>query len=309
MNWLSVLIAAIISCTVFFGSLIVLHFLWLRPHKVGIPNASDDATYSPRKDIGRERGITWAESIGQALKAYLPLLKKLDSRYWVSNIGLDGYTYLLFQRQMLRMLFVFVGVYALFNVPLTLWYRFLALPESPMAFDIQTHDERMKFHQELRTIVDCLLVYFFSLGTFYTLDQIKKHIAYIIHIQKNSRTESEEIQKMKDRSVHVTGVFPEDRRGELLMEEITEFLDASGGGRIVSMIIVHDFVKVVELENQRKSLESAHKVYQAQDSVMRRICFPWKYRKEGAYQKKIQSIDDNVMGFLLVKMILMKRID
>lgn len=295
MNWLSIVFAAVISFAVFFGSLIVLHFLWLKPHKVGIPESSEYESYSPRKDIGpNQRGVIWAESLRQALKAYIPLIKKLDSRYWVSNIGLDGYSYLLFQRQILRMLFVFCLVYALFNLPLTLWYRKLALPESPDAFDMETHDARMKFHQELRTIVDCLLVCFYSLATFYTLYEIKRHIAYIINEQKISRAEREDTARMKDRSVHVTGVYPEDRRGELLLEEINGVLDASNGGRVVSMIIVHDFVRVVELENERKNLESAHKVYGANESAMRRICFPWKFRQGAAYERKIQAIDDQV---------------
>jgi len=298
-DFFSILFSIIISLGTFTASLFALHYFWLKPHSAQIPSNEEQPSSTLKSRIRNEDITTTVKSLKEMLYVYLPLITNLDTKYWVKNIGLDGYIYLYFQRQLIKMVILFLIVYCLFVIPVSFWYGKINVPQDPTEFILETSNARAKYHQELRSIIDCFLVYFISLYSIYTMFGIKKHVKDIIYEQNNSKDDREEFARMKARSVHVTGVFPEDRRGELLISEINSFLDMNGGGRIDSSIIIHDFMKIVELENKRKSVDSAHKLYTADEPSVKRICFPSKYRKEEYYKRKLKSIDDMVLFYFI----------
>ncbi len=293
----SIFIAIIVSFGTFFGALLALHSLWLKPHSSEIPTSEDnEIPHSPRRRI-RGEDIKQIKSLREMLKTYLPLIKSLESKYWINNIGLDGYAYLYFQRQLIKLLLIFMAVYLLLFIPLSIYYSNIQVPQDPADFTLETRNEKIKYYQELRSIIDCLMVYFISLYSIYTIYTIKVHIKDLLTEQKRSSKTRINFEKMKSQSVHVTGIFPEDRTGEILHAQINDFLDEANGGRILSSIILHDFIKVVELENERKRINDAHKLYIANEPAVRRMCFPSKYRREEYYTTKLKSIDEKVFYY------------
>jgi len=297
-DFYSIIFAIVIAFGTFVGSLFALHYFWLKPHFSEIPVNEDMPSSSLRNRIRNEE-VKTVKNLKDMLQTYLPLIINLDTKYWVKNIGLDGYVYLYFQKQIIKMLILFLIVYCLVVIPVSIYYGKIHVPQDPTEFTLETSNAKIKYHQELRSILDCFLVYFISLYSIYVMFKIKAHVKSILYQQNNSKSDREEFARMKARSVHVSGAFPEDRRGELLISEINSFLDASLGGRIVSSIIIHDFIKVVELENKRKSVDNAHKLYIANEPAVRRVCFPSKYRQEEYYKKKLRQIDDQIEAELM----------
>lgn len=298
MDLLSVIFAIIVSFGTFGASLYALDRFWLKVHHCVVPldkQKTDRELHSKREGDEETRTV---KTLHEMLETYLPLIIDLDSEYWIKQIGVDGYTYLYFQKQLIKILVIFGILSCLVLIPVTIWYGGIDILQHENDLTWQTHKAEIRYYQELRSIIDCLLVCFLTFYIIYTMFEIKKHIRKLISEQKKSRSAQSSIEKLKARSVHVRGVFPEDRRGEVLCNEVRDFLEVKAQGRpgkIVASIIVHDFVRIVELENDRKRVDNAHKLLTANEPAVRRIFFPKKYRQQDYYEKKLKAIDDKVI--------------
>lgn len=295
MELLSIIFTAIIAFGTFGASLFGLQYLWLKPYSADIPAES---TASHRR-LMRTRSLnedeyTKVKNLPEMLKAYLPLILRLEPKYWTHNIGLDGYAYLYYQKELIKILVMLGIVSIVVLIPASSWFESMQSETQSVDGTIESYQSNKEYYLELRSIIDCMLVYFFSLYTIYTMFKIKDHIKEELIAQKTKRMQNNEYEGLRERSVHIKGVFPEDRKGELLCHEIGSYLDSIGTGRIVSCIIVPDFVKIMGLENDRKRVDDAQKLFVANEPAVRRIFFPKKYRQESYYERKLKNIDDKV---------------
>lgn len=295
MDLLSIIFAIIASIGTFVACLYGLHRLWLQPHQSEIPvETGHYFTDSPRKKMSPDELIR-VKSLSELLEVYIPLILKLDSRYWIHNIGLDGYTYLYFQRELIKMLLVFGIVSFIIMIPVSIWFAGVKLPTSVDEPIPESDSDYTKYYEELYAIIITIMSYFFSLYAIYTLFEIRDHIKSQLIEQNFATTKRHDYDALKARSVHIRGLFPEDRKGEMLCSGVEKFLEASGGGKIVGTIVVPDFVRIIELEGDRKRVDNAYKLLLANEPAVRRIFFPKKYRQEAYYEKKLNSIEDKVM--------------
>ena len=260
MELLSILFAIIISFGTFGASLYGLHLFWLKPYGSEIPNKNHPKLSVSEDNNANNGKFTRVSGLSETLKAYIPLITNLDTKYWISNVGIDGYTYLFYQRELMRALVIFGLVACIIWIPITIWNGKIEVVPNPNHSSIEVHNETLRERQELRSIIDCILVYFFSLYTAYVMFHMKKHVRKILlEFKQDPENEQNKYEFLKSRSVHVRGLFPEDRKGIILVSEINSFLDMSSGGRIVSTLIIPDFLKIVDLENNRKRIDNAHK--------------------------------------------------
>ncbi len=301
-QFLPIFTALVISVTVFSLALYLLDLIWLKPGHCQIPleNPQLESNPSIRSSL-RGNEDKQVKGLSEMLKLYMPLIRSLDSKYWIQHIGLDGYTYLYFQRQLLTLLSIVGGVVAVVVPTFNILFSKTRQPE-----DLSDPTVRLNVYNDyyqLRSLVDCSLLYLFSIGAIVTVFRIKWHIKDQLVAIKNDKSAQEELPKLKSRSVHVRGMFPEDRRGDLLKSEIRRIIDTmDGDGRIVATIVVPDFTKMIELENARKRIDNAQKLYDAKEPAVRRMCFPEKFRHADYYEKRRRAIDENVI--FLMKSIL-----
>jgi hypothetical protein len=162
--------------------------------------------------------------------------------------------------------------------PFYLWSQWkLANVADDDEFDEGTLKEYL---DESTSILNVVLLYFFSIYCIFTLFRIKTHVKAQMVITYHNSKGIYEFEKLNTQCVHVRGMFPEDRRGDLVKEELEAFLEYNGGGKILSLKIIPDFVEIVELENEMKTLNDARRLYAANEPAVRRMCFPSQYRRE-----------------------------
>src|SRR5258708_5411252 len=97
------IIFTILTCMgVFALALLGLHYVWLKQHNSDVPKPNSGDLLNPR-----DQNISKLKSFRDLINIYLPILWEFDVNYWLKNVGLDGYTYLYFQREMLKMFILF----------------------------------------------------------------------------------------------------------------------------------------------------------------------------------------------------------
>jgi len=294
-QFLPILIALIISVTTFSVALYLLNLIWLKPGHCQIPveSLAIESNPSIRSSLRGGNEDKQVKGLSEMLELYIPLIWSLDTKYWVRHIGLDGYTYLYFERQLLILLSAIGSVFAVAVPTFNIYYSNTQEPQDLTNPMVRFNNYRNYY--ELRSLLDCSLLYLFSIGTIFMMFRIKWHIRDQLIIIKNDKTAQEELPKLKSRSVHVRGMFPEDRRGDYLKSEVRRILDTmEGNGKILATIVVPDFTRMIELENDRKRVDNAQKLYDAKEPAVRRIFFPEKFRNPGYYEKRRAAIDENV---------------
>ncbi len=80
--------------------------------------------------------------------------------------------------------------------------------------------------------------------------------------------------------MHVRGLLPGDRRGDMLRNEINMMLEPVQGA-VLDVVVIPDFQKLIDLETERKELEDLHNMVNANGTptCFMRCCFGilWTY--------------------------------
>lgn len=247
---------ATLSTVIITIGLLAFRWIWLSKYPAEIPN--------PDKGPGLNRPLA-AKNLTEFLRRFVPIWWNFDENYWLENLGLDGYSYVYYQRSILRMLLAFGLFLCAVYVPFHSFFD-----------SMKTDPKRKKYLnvEEIDSISHCIFCYFFCLFAAYTMFSIRRHLRRQsvklnqMEFDKNNPN-TFELRSLRLKSLHIKGCFPEDRRGELLQEEIGRYLEMAGG-RIVSLIIVPDLGDLLSLENKRKRLENQQRLFVANEPLVRK---------------------------------------
>lgn len=242
-----------LSAGIISASLYVFRRIWISKFPAEIPKKVK--TGDARQDF------IYLSTLKQIKSNFIPVWKELDPKYWIENIGLDGYAYLYFQRKIISMFAVF-GIFCIvMYMPLKFWISNMESDETELKiFNVE----------ELDSIMHSIFLYFFVIYCITVMFHIRKHLKAQILLHNLNQTGDFNIDTYKMRTAHVKGVFPEDRRGELVRMEIEQFLENTGGGKIVSMVNAPDFAEIMDLENERHRVENAQRLFDANEPPIRR---------------------------------------
>lgn len=237
-----------VSVSAVWLALFIFKKIWISRFPAEIP--TKQKTHNEKDNYHR------LSTLRQLWQVFIPLWREFDAQYWVQNVGLDAYSYIYFQREILKMLMIF-GIFSLsVYVPFVLWLKDIEVDTGAAETD---------------SIMHSLFLYFFTIYCVFTMFKIRRGLKQQILLRNQwQSTSGFDIQNFMMRSVHVKGVLPEDRRAEFLRAEIEQYLDNTGGGKVLSIVNVPDFAEIIDLENQRNRLENAQRLLDANEPYMRR---------------------------------------
>jgi hypothetical protein len=268
-----------ISCIALIVALVGFNYIWVKQHFIDIPLEASEI------DNKNQNTVVQIKSFRELVHYFWPRWREFDTRYWVANVGLDSYAFLYVQREFLKMFLVF-GILA--------WCLFVPLREWILTVQFEQLEKMMVYNAaEASAFVDCSIIYFFSIYCVFNIFKMKRHIVNQRIIQ-TSQSKNQELEALKARSLHIQGLYPEDRKGELVRSEIDQYLEYTGGGRMLSLSILYDFTDIITLENERKRFDNIQKLYLANEPAMRRACFPKKYRDQQYFESELEKIDNKI---------------
>lgn len=210
-----------------------------------------------------------------------------NTEYITLNCGLDAYIYLLFQRKMMKLMLFYAVLSLVFAIPINI----VSSTSGEEWF------EKMTLNNKELTALSCwvhtILLIVFSAATMYTFYQMK-HEARTIYVRmqlENSKTKDHEW--LKTRTVHVRGLAPNDRKGEALVKKLNKELEIIGG-KVLGIINIPDFSKILDLENKKYDIEDLLKIPPAKEPLAKKCLIAKKYRSKQYYTKQINKIEDEI---------------
>lgn len=243
----------------FFGAIIVGIFLWyliwFRPGYCYLPIGQYEL---PRMNSGED--IYAPTNIFDFIKKYSRILYDLKSNYWIDVCGLDGYCYLYLQRQLIRMVGVF---FLIFGIVRGGYYLISKDLRDWSIWDTTT--STINFSSDTILQEQCILIVLYTITIIVTILKMVVHFQSIF-LNYYKKHNNLDLKFLQLRTLHIQGMLPEDIKGQVLKNQINEYL-AEAGGKIMAITIIPNYAKLVELEIKRKELILMRRLIQADEAL------------------------------------------
>lgn len=87
---------------------------------------------------------------------------------------------------------------------------------------------------------------------------------YQLHYKEKCK--NKDYEWLKARTLHVRGLLPKDRRGDMLKNELNLIL-RENGGKVLDVVVIPDFQSLFDLEVEKKELEDLHMLVGAHGQI------------------------------------------
>ena len=84
------------------------------------------------------------------------------------------------------------------------------------------------------------LLTFFTIATFYTIFELREEAKETYKEVEKEKCRLKDYEWLKARTLHVRGLLPKDRRGDMLKNELNLILQPMGG-KVLDVVVVPDF--------------------------------------------------------------------
>ena len=208
---------------------ILWHVLWVSRHGVEIPNLISKNT------------ITYFSSrnFSLVLKEIWERMWKLDSTYLTSAIGYEAFIFLLFQRVILSALFS----YFLISICLFLCrtYGYVFFPKQ----------EDLEQFLSVTNITGILLI---TLIHFRSFLKLKKEAFYHYYNRFMKMSESKDVNWLSCRTLHISGINPQERLTSLMQTKLNVFLSKTGSGKVLDINFIPNYNKLLKYEKEKNEI-------------------------------------------------------
>jgi hypothetical protein len=93
---------------------------------------------------------------------------------------------------------------------------------------------------DITTWIHVGLLTFFTIATFYIVFELREEAKESYKEQEMEKNKHKDYEWLKARTLHVRGLLPKDRRGDMLKNELNMILKSSGG-RVLDVVVIPDF--------------------------------------------------------------------
>ncbi len=151
------------------------------------------------------------------------MLSKFNRDYWTTQCGQDAYLYLLFQRKLLKLTF-FLGISSLAVSIATNYF----LSDTKKDW-IEQSTLGNKVLTPVTAWIHAILGIAFSYYAFKTIFDLRDEAIELYKETQRERCRNKDFEWLKARTLHVRGLLPNDRRGDLLKNELNMMLETVNG--------------------------------------------------------------------------------
>ena len=247
---------------------ILWHVLWVSRHGVEIPNLISKNT------------ITYFSSrnFSLVLKEIWERMWKLDSTYLTSAIGYEAFTFLLFQRMILSTLFSFFLISICLFLCRT--YGHLFFPK----------DEDLEQFLSVTNISRIILITFIHFRSFLKL---KKEAFYHYYTRFMKMSENKDVNWLSCRTLHISGINPQERLTSLMQTKLNVFLSKTGSGKVLDINFIPNYNKLLKYEKEKNEITDLRLLITHEKPFMRCL-FSSVYWSENSMQNELIRIQEKI---------------
>lgn len=97
-----------------------------------------------------------------------------------------------------------------------------------------------KHMSSITSWIHCGLIAFMTFATFYTVFELREEARDLYKTTEKEKCRVKDNEWLRARTLHVRGLLPKDRRGDMLKNELNMMLK-SVNGRVLEVVVVPDF--------------------------------------------------------------------
>jgi hypothetical protein len=234
-----------ISIVLFFNLLIffiwwfISRVVWI--NQIGVEIPIDRKFYDV--EFKKKRVYCSTSSFSVFWDFYIKIMTAFNAEYFTLNWGIDAYIYMLFQRKMMKLMLFYAVLSLIFAIPINI----VSSSSGEEWFEKMTINNKELTYLSWWTHTFLMIV--FTMATLYTFYELKVEARNIYAEVQLKRSRTKDFEWLKTRTVHVRGLAPNDRKGESLIRKLNKELELIGG-KVIAIINIPDFSKILELENK-----------------------------------------------------------
>ncbi|CDW80986.1 transmembrane protein 63c [Stylonychia lemnae] len=219
------------------------------------------------------------------------MLSKFDRGYWSAQCGQDAYLYLLFQRKLIRLAIIL----AISSMVVSLSINLFASTDQQEWFERSSLNNKQI--SPITAWVHCGLALLFSLLTFYTVFDLREEARDLYRENQKEKCKVKDYEWLKARTLHVRGLLPKDRRGDMLKNELNLMLEPIQG-KVLDVVVIPDFQRLFDLEIEKKDLDDLHHLVAAHGSpgCGRQAIFKCLWTQSSSVQERQVQLDQDIQN-------------
>ncbi|EAR92029.2 transmembrane protein, putative (macronuclear) [Tetrahymena thermophila SB210] len=229
-----------------------------------------------------------AEGFRDIISLMFKAISDFHPKYWIENIGFDGYCYLYLQRKFLQFLGQIILLGCLIWGAGTLLY---SLNLNPYIY----------YYIDSIFLPYKLSIFMFTISALFInkLIYIRKHLQNQLIDTLFGKTSSKGVDWMKLRTIMVEGVPLNDLNGEMLRHKIDNDLQDEGKyANVDQVMIIPAYSRMLKLIQKLRDLETGQQVMHGEVPFLRKIflklCVPRKYLDKLSFENKKISIKQKI---------------
>ena len=194
---------------------------------------------------------------------FMSIVYKLEMPYWVLHCGTDGYLYLLFQRQMLKLSVYLSIIMFVFSIAMNFdaeeqgktseTSAHSNLKEQQHSFAVRTTLSNRELTGN-RSWFHVLMVAIITYLTTTIMKSTRKKAREAYGLQCSWQTKFKDQEQLRFNTLHIKGIPSEDRTGNGLRLLLDKFL-GERGGQVMAIQIVPPFHRMIEIEQKTRDLK------------------------------------------------------
>ena len=282
-NLEAIWIVLLLNLLIFFLACLIARIVWI--NGIGLEIPIDKKFYDV--EFKKKRVFCSTSSFKVFWEFYMKIMTAFNPEYLTLNWGIDAYIYMLFQRKMMKLMLFYAVLSLIFAIPINI----MTSRSGEEWFEKMTLNNK-----ELDTLscwVHAFLMIIFTIATIYTFYELKLEARKVYAEMQLKRSQLKDYEWLKTRTVHVRGLAPNDRKGQVLIKKLNKELELIGG-KVLTIINIPDFHTILELENNKFDVEDLLKIPPSKEPFIKKWMISKKFRTKQYYQKQITELENQI---------------
>ena len=241
---------------------------WVTKHGVEIPNLISKNT------------ITYFSSrnFSLVLKEIWDRMWKLDTTYLTSAIGYEAYNFLLYQRTILSTLFSF------FLISI---FLFLCRTYGHIFF------RKEKDLQEFLSVTNIFGIITITIFHFRSFAKLKREAFRLYYSRFMKMSENKDVNWLSCRTLHISGINPQERLTSLMQTKLNVFLSKSSSGKALDINFIPNYNKLLKYEKERNEINDLRLLITHEKPFMRCL-FSSVYWSDNSMKNELKRVQEKI---------------
>ena len=241
---------------------------WVSKHGVEIPNLISKNT------------ITYFSSrnFSLVLKEIWDRMWKLDGNYLTSAIGYEAYNFLLYQRTILSTLFSFLLISIFLFLCRTYGHIFFL--------------KEQDLHQFL-SVTNIFGIITITLFHFRSFAKLKREAFRLYYSRFMKMSENKDVNWLSCRTLHISGINPQERLINLMQTKLNVFLSKSSSGKALDINFIPNYNKLLKYEKERNEINDLRLLITHERPFMRCL-FSSVYWSDNSMKNELKRVQEKI---------------